>query len=43
MQLQYAGQEVLICNDWVKNPTVQVVLLYHLWMCTLAIFIPELY
>ena len=26
-----------------KNPTVQVILLPHLWMCSLASFIPELY
>ena len=31
---QYAGQEVLICTYWGKNPTVQVTLLPNLWMCT---------
>ena len=30
---EYAGQEVLICTYWGKNPTVQVILLPHLWMC----------
>ena len=25
-----------------KNPTVQVILLNHLWMCSLSSFIPEL-
>ena len=34
---QYVGQEVLICTYWGKNPTVEVVLLPHLWMCTLLI------
>ena len=28
---------------WGKNPTVQVILLPHLWMCSSASFIPELY
>ena len=26
-----------------KNPTVKVILLPHLWMCSLASFLPELY
>ena len=32
MQLQYAGQEVLICTYWGKTRIVQVILLPHLWM-----------
>ena len=39
---EYAGQEVLICTYWGKNPTVQVILLPYLRMCFLASFIPEL-
>ena len=33
---QYACQEVLICTYWGKNPIVQVILLNHLWMCSLT-------
>ena len=39
----HAGQEVLICTYGAQNPIVQIVLLPHLWMCSLASFIPELY
>ena len=38
-----AGKEILICTSCGKNPTVQVILLPNLWMCSLASFIPELY
>ena len=38
---QYAGQEVLICTYWGKNPIVQVILLTNLWMCSLASFIMQ--
>ena len=31
------------CTCVGKHPTVQVILLPHLWMCSLASFIPELY
>ena len=40
---EYAGQEVLVCTYRGKNPTVQVILLLHLWMCSLASCITELY
>ena len=43
MPTQYAGQEILICTYWGKNPTVQVILLPNLCMYSLASFIPELY
>ena len=43
MQLQYAGQEILICTYWGQNPTFHVKLLPHLWVCTLVSFIPEFY
>ena len=37
---EYAGQEVLVAPIEAK---IQVILLPHLWMCSLASFIPELY
>ena len=40
---QYADQKVLIYTYWGKNPIVQIILLLHLWMCSLASFIPELH
>ena len=36
-------RKILICTYWGKNPTVQVILLPNLWMCSLASIIPELY
>ena len=36
-------EEVLICTYSGKNLIVRIILLPHLWMCSLASFIPELY
>ena len=33
----YGGQEILICTYWGKYPTVHVILLPHLWMCSLTL------